>query len=64
MENPESSAAGAGLGEALTRMTTALQLLDSADAPADIAAHLDLAVHRLQEVMGVIEMAPSENNEA
>lgn len=45
-------------------MTTALQLLDSADAPADIAAHLDLAVHRLQEVMGVIEMAPSENNKA
>ena len=34
---------------ALSHMQTALKLLDEVDAPADIGAHLDLAVCRLQE---------------
>lgn len=63
VDNPERSAA-APLGDALTSMTTALQLLDSADAPADIAAHLDLAVHRLQEVMGISEKIPGNSSDA
>jgi hypothetical protein len=35
--------------EALRLMTEALALLDEAEAPADIGAHLDLAICRLQE---------------
>jgi hypothetical protein len=35
--------------EALRLLTEALALLDEADAPADIGAHLDLAIYRLEE---------------
>ena len=34
---------------ALGHMETALKLLDEVDAPADIGAHLDLALCRLRE---------------
>jgi hypothetical protein len=33
-------------------LTLALQLLDESDAPADIGAHVDLAISRLSEVLG------------
>lgn len=39
------------LGQALALMRTALVLLDEADAPADIGAHLDLAICRLGEML-------------
>ena len=39
------------LGRALLQMESALHLLDEAGAPADIGAHLDLALSRLREVM-------------
>lgn len=39
------------LAEALAHMESALQLLDDADASADIGAHLDLAIWRLRESM-------------
>ena len=41
----------AQLAEALAHMESALQLLDDADASADIGAHLDLAICRLRESM-------------
>lgn len=37
--------------EAASLMTSALALLDEADAPADIGAHLDLAVCRLKRYL-------------
>ena len=39
------------LAKALAHMESALQLLDDADASADIGAHLDLAIWRLRESM-------------
>jgi hypothetical protein len=35
------------LWEALDQLRSALQLLDSASAPAHIGAHVDLAIHEL-----------------
>lgn len=32
-------------------LASALQLLDEASAPAEIGAHLDLALHRLDELI-------------
>lgn len=37
--------------EALERIKSAIELLDRANAPGHIAAHLDLAWHQLQELM-------------
>lgn len=37
---------------ALNLMKEALRLLDDAEAAADIGAHLDLAIQRLQESLG------------
>lgn len=37
--------------EALSRMASALESLDEADAPADIGAHLDLAICRLKDIL-------------
>jgi hypothetical protein len=37
---------------ALNLMKEALRLLDDAEAAADIGAHLDLAIHRLEESLG------------
>jgi hypothetical protein len=39
------------LGEALAHMASALALLDAAAAPAQIGAHLDLAICELREVI-------------
>ena len=33
-------------------LTLALRLLDESDAPADIGAHVDVAISRLSEVLG------------
>lgn len=45
------------LSEALSRLTSAIGLLDQAEAPAHIAAHVDLAVHQLQEAIDNIRLA-------
>ena len=36
------------IARAINLVTKALALLDEADAPADIGAHLDLALHRMR----------------
>lgn len=41
------------LYKALENMESALRLLDDLDAPADIGAHLDLAICRLKELVSV-----------
>lgn len=38
--------------EALKQLQAAIDLLDSSDAPAHIAAHIDLAAHQLQDLIG------------
>ena len=40
------------LGHALSLMKDALHLLDAADAAPHVGAHLDLAIHRLEEAHG------------
>jgi hypothetical protein len=40
---------------ALAHMEAALTLLDTFDQPIEVAAHLDLAIHRLREAL---ESAP------
>lgn len=47
MDDPQVAAA-ARLIEALSHLETALVLLDDVDAPADIGAHVDLAICRLK----------------
>ena len=42
---------GEALGGALSYMEAALKLLDKCDAPADIGAHLDMAICRLRDVL-------------
>jgi hypothetical protein len=39
------------LRHALSLMETALQVLDKAEQALDVAAHLDLAIHRLKEML-------------
>lgn len=46
---------GGRLEKALSYMEAALEVLDEAGAPADIGAHLDLAISRLREVVGSTE---------
>lgn len=41
----------APLTQALELMRSALELLDQANAPADLGAHLDLAICRLETVL-------------
>jgi hypothetical protein len=41
-------------------LTLALELLDKSDAPADIGAHVDVAIGRLSEVMGQSEETPHQ----
>ena len=55
---PASTAGGSAspsresqLAEALQLMQRALGLLDQADEPGDIGAHLDLAINRLSELI-------------
>jgi hypothetical protein len=38
-------------------LTLALQLLDESDAPADVGAHVDVAIARLSEVLGQSDKA-------
>ena len=35
--------------EAVVHLEAALEILDQLDMPADIGAHVDLAIHRLRE---------------
>jgi hypothetical protein len=42
---------------AMHYLTLALQLLDESDAPADIGAHVNVAISRLSEVMGQSDQA-------
>jgi hypothetical protein len=52
MAEPAEQAGATGLMEtALRRMREALELLDQAQAPADVGAHLDMAIARLTEVV-------------
>ena len=50
-----------GVG-ALAHMEEALELLDGCNAPADVGAHLDLAICRLRDVLAEarIETSPKE----
>lgn len=41
-------------------LTLALQLLDESDAPADVGAHVDVAIARLSEVLGQSDEAPQQ----
>lgn len=43
------------LFEALNLLRAALQLLDDAEAPAPLGAHVDLAICRLETFLGVSE---------
>lgn len=45
------------LDDALSLLKKALGLLDEVDAPADIGAHLDLAIHRLEASLGSVSNA-------
>ena len=38
--------------KALALLSEALEILDAADAPADIGAHVDLALCRVRETLG------------
>lgn len=52
MAEPAEQAGALGLMEiALGKMREALDLLDEAQAPADVGAHLDLAIVRLSEAI-------------
>ncbi len=50
------------LGHALSLMKDALRLLDEADAAPDVGAHLDLAIHRLEEALGPTQHAVLEQH--
>lgn len=39
------------LRHALSLMETALQVMDKAGEALDVAAHLDMAIHRLREIL-------------
>lgn len=51
------------LQEAFARMKSALELLDAANAPADIGAHLDLALSRLEDALSVTPQ-PAESSQS
>ena len=46
------AASGCQLTVALGHLREALKLLDGVSAPAHIGAHVDLAIHQLQDVVG------------
>lgn len=46
---------------ALDHLQQAIELLDQAEAPGQIAAHVDLAAHQLADTLGV-EFAPNQNS--
>ncbi len=43
------------LTRALDLMRSALELLDEANAPAELGAHLDLAICRLEAILGATD---------
>lgn len=47
------------LAEALGHLRTALELLDRAEAPGQIGAHVDLAICQLQDEIGVDARIPN-----
>lgn len=49
------------LSEALRQLQSAIELLDLANAPAHIAAHVDLAVHQLLSVINCEEAGARPN---
>jgi hypothetical protein len=51
--NPKRIEAEAAGTRALSLVEEAIALLDEANYPGEIAAHLDLARHRLCDVLGV-----------
>lgn len=57
MPKPESLASDS-MSEALNLMMSALKTLDECDSPGVVGAHLDLAIARLREHLGILE--PSE----
>ena len=52
-ETPSFPKEDSALGQALALMKTALVLLDEADAPPHIGAHLDLAICQLGEIVNL-----------
>ena len=48
------------MAEAMVQLQKALQLLDESDAPADIGAHVDLAICRLGERLKDDGLRPEE----
>jgi hypothetical protein len=50
--------------EALEHVVKALQLLDEADAPGDIGAHVDLARERLSRTLEMIRTSESITRQA
>jgi hypothetical protein len=50
------------LWEALDQLRSALQLLDSASAPAHIGAHVDLAIHELYSAAAGAALTQTQRN--
>ena len=49
------------LSEALEQLRSTLRLLDGAEAPAEIGAHIDLAAHQLELTIAEHISGPSSN---
>ena len=49
---------------ALARMEEALQLLDSIELPIETAAHLDLAICRLRDILNNAGIVPPDRNQS
>ena len=58
MVEPEEAVAGDLISGALNPMMSALRTLDECDSPGDIGAHLDLAIARLREHLGLQAIMP------
>lgn len=43
------------MAKALDQLQSAIELLDRADAPGQIAAHVDLAINRLERLLSTTE---------
>lgn len=59
--NRTETSGGSNIDRALSFMSAALELLDSEGAPADVGAHLDLAINRLREV---VQETPSDKRQS
>lgn len=53
MSENDKAARQAMMTSALDHLQQAIELLDQAEAPGQIAAHADLAVHQLADALGV-----------